>query len=441
MENNQVRDTLSTALRMEGYSILEAESGTRALDLLQRQTDIALILTALDLSDMKGVNFVTRLYAVNAHISIIVLVESEKEKRLAMALQSGADDFLLVPPSPLRLKLTVETYLRQRDFKHEAYRVRRYAEDHLKFKDLVAKSPKTQYTISQAKKYIRHEANILLCGEKGCEHELIARIIHRENTVRHGTFVHIPCLPCRLDNWQATLAVKLAQAQYGSLLLANIDRLDMASQQHLVEQIRRVSEGSDTNVRFMATTELDLANLVRQGNFNSELEELFAEHIEIPSLRERPQDIEELCHVILKVVIAETGCQHISGIGERALSLLQNYDWPGNLAELENALFRAVLLSDGPVLSTQDFPQIWRQQRLRGMISELKREDLLSDRGGQVLWDEFGHIRPLNEIERYAIDAALQRYGGHSSEAARRLNISRATLYRKMEAYKMNDKI
>jgi len=436
-EDGQIRAAVSGALRFEGYPVLEAENGLRAFKLLRRQTNIALILTALDLSDMKGVNFITQLHSINTHIPIVILVKSEKEQQIPVALQSGAVDFLLSPPSPLRLKTTVETCLRHRNFKHEAYRVRRYAEDHLKFKDLVAKSPKMQHTIMQARKYVHHKVNILLCGEEGCEHELFARIIHRENTARQGAFVHIPCFERSLDDWRAILATKLAQAHHGSLLLVNIDRLNIPAQHHLLEQIQHLSNNHlDTQIRFMATTGLDLDALAQQGHFDRTLLSLFSEgRIDIAPLRERKQDIEELCHVILKVVIAETGQQQISTIGKRALILLQNHDWPGNLAELESALFRGVLLSSGPLLSVQDFPQIWRQQRLRAIADLPERQDLLSEPDGQIFWDAFGHVRPLAEIEKLAIDAAWQRYGGHSSEVARRLNISRATLYRKMEAY------
>jgi len=442
IEDSYQRALIVKILVHEGYQIIEAESGTRTLSLLKRQPDIALILADLNLSDIRKQDFVARLHTINAHIPIIVLVQSEEDPRLAAALQSGADDFLLVPPSPLRLKLSVETILRHHNLERESHRVRRYAENHLKFKDLVAKSPKMRDCITTAKQYIRRDVNILLSGEEGCEHELFARILHRENTVRHGAFARIQCLDLEHNDaqqhWQDELATKLAKVHHGSLLLANIDRLNKQSQRHILDTIQHKRMGSDADIRFMATTTVDLGPLAVQGQFHVDLLSIFADaHITIAPLRERRQDIETLALVILKVVVAETGRSQIGGIGESAKVLLREHDWPGNLAELENALFRAVLLGEGPMLSVSDFPQIWRRRRLRALAGHINLEHQDLAQGNQSLLDEFGHIRSLVEIEKLAINAALQRYEGVLSEVARRLGLSRATLYRKMENYQI----
>jgi len=441
LEDHRNRDHVSDILRDEGYSILEAESGARALELLRRHPDAGLILTELELSDM-GSEVVSHLQALNAHVPIIVLVKSETQAHLQAVLQSGADDFLLLPPSSLRLKLTVEAQLRHRNLENESYRIRHYAENHLYFKDLVTKSPKMQATIAQAKQHVRRKVNILLCGEEGCEHELLARIFHREDRARPGAFVRIQCSHTAQDDWRTELAAKLMEARHGSLLLADVDRLNDAAQRHLLERIENSSIGSEADIRFMATTHADLAALTLAGSFNAGLGALFADGgIDIAPLRQRCQDIETLAVVILKVVIAETGRHQIGSISKRAQRLLQNYDWPGNLAELENVLFRAVLLSDGPALTVQDFPQIWRRQQLQSREDLLNMERILSDQGGQIFWNGLGHIRPLSDIEKCAIDAALQRYDGRLSETARRLGISRATLYRKISIYEMKDQV
>jgi len=446
VEERKNRDHIGTILRNEGYLVLEAESGQRALDLLQRQADIASILAQIDLFDMKGANFVDRLHAINAHIPIIALTRTEAEPQLIQALDCGLDDFLPLPPSPLRLKVTLNGVLRRRTLADEAHRVRRYAEEHLTFKDLVAKSAKMQDLVARAKRCVRTQDNIMLYGETGCEHELLARIIHRENQARQGSLVRFQCMErARSEetdhHWHLSLAAKLVEARHGSLLLADIDRLDRPAQQHLLPIIEQARRNVGENIRFFATTTVVRSHLTNEMKFNPQLLELLEEtRLEIAPLRLRRQDIETLCQVILKVVVAETGRFEIGGIGARALALCQNYDWPGNLAELENSLFRAVLLSEGPILSVRDFPRIWRKRRFEMMNAGLKEEGLFLEEGEEFLWDETGHIRRLSEIEKLSLDAALQRYGGRLSEVARRLGISRATLYRKMAAYQIDAK-
>jgi len=446
VEDRNQRAHISAALGSEGYPVVEAESGLRGLELLAHQPDIACVLVQIDLADMKGMNFVKRIHGVNAHVLIIILVRSEEQPRLAQLLDSGADDFLVMPPSPLRLKVTLNTLFRHRTVKAQAGRVRRYAEDHLTFKDLVAKSVKMRDLVAQAKHFVRQPVNLFISGEPGCEHELIARIIHREDRTRRGAFVRLQCsdsseIGASTHNWRAQLLAKLHQAHHGSLCLADIERLDETCQHILLELIEKASIGRDQDVRFFATTTIEKDSLVKWEKFDARLLTLLGRaRLEIAPLRERRQDIEELCHVILRVVIAETGRRQIKNIGTRALALCQDYDWPGNLAELENALFRAVLLSDGPVLSVHDFPQIWHRERLKRMEFLKNGTNFFSSEGGEVFWDEFGHIRPFSEIEKLVLDAAMQRYGGHLSEIARRLGIGRTTLYRKIETYQIKER-
>jgi len=440
VEGGQHRAAISVNLRQEGYyPILEAENGQRTLDLLRHQPDIACVLAQSDLIDMKGEDFVSRIHAINAHVPIIILVKTESDPHLPQMLDAGVDDFLALPPSPLRLKVTLNTLFRHRRMKSEAAGVRRYAEDHLNLRDWVAKSTKMRALVAQVRKAIRQRGNIIIFGEKGCEHELAARIIHRENKARKGSFVRIQCLDSSKGetyqhSWQTHIVTKLAQVQQGSLCLADIDRLDEVAQHHLVELIEQAQMGTNQDVRFIATTTVEPSRLIEEQKFNPQLLSLIeGTRLEIPPLRERQADIEELCHEILKVIILETGRRQINAMGKRALALCQDYDWPGNVTELENSLFRAVLLSDGPVLSVQDFPQIWRKVRFEVMGHDRMQENLLSIQGKEAFWDEFGHIRPLAEIEKFALDAAIQRYGGRLSEVARRLGLGRSTLYRKIK--------
>jgi len=441
VEESANRAHICSTLRGEGYRVVEAENGKRSLEILARQADIGCVLAQIDLADMKGINFFPRLHAINAHIPIIALVKSEDEPQLTQVLDSGADDFLMMPPTALRLKMTLNTLLRRRNLASEATRVRHYAEDHLKFKDLVANSAKMRDLIIQAKKCLRRSGNILISGEVGCEHELLARIIHREDKTRQGAFVRLQCLDsskneAQADQWCSQLATKLKQARGGCLALIDLDRLDRRLQDHLLPLVEQTEPERKENIRFVATIQRPLSILSMEEQFNPQLlNEIGQARLDIAPLRDRRKDIEELCHVILKVVMNETGRHHIHTIGKRTIAMLSDYDWPGNLAELENALFHAVLLSNSPVLSPQDFPQIWHKMRLETIGQDLKKEGLFAAARAEGLWDEFGHIRPLDVIEQWVIESAYERYEGRWSEVARRLGIGRSTLYRKMESY------
>jgi DNA-binding NtrC family response regulator len=173
---------------------------------------------------------------------------------------------------------------------------------------------------------------------------------------------------------------------------------------------------------------------VREGRFREDLYyRLNVFPIEIPSLRERREDLPALVDHFIRRFNAEEG-KSIPGVSSEALSMLQAYDWPGNVRQLENAVFRAIVLSDGGALKQEDFPQI------SGMTTPLHaspaaRAAVEPAEQPVTITDETGELRTLEAIERDLIQFAIDHYSGHMSEVARRLGIGRSTLYRKVREY------
>jgi DNA-binding NtrC family response regulator len=191
------------------------------------------------------------------------------------------------------------------------------------------------------------------------------------------------------------------------------------------------------DVRIISATNRNLHDQVRSGQFREDLYyRLNVFPIEVPSLRERREDIGALTEHFIRRFNAQERMK-VNGPSKDALEILRSYEWPGNVRQLENAIFRAMILSDGQTLHPQDFPQISGQMPtldLRDNLSALAAAASV-DKGGVSVVDPEGHLRRLEDIERDLIQFAIETYSGHMSEVARRLGIGRSTLYRKVREH------
>jgi len=250
-------------------------------------------------------------------------------------------------------------------------------------------------------------------------------------------------------------AGKFVEAHGGTLFLDEIGELPQDAQ---VKLLRALQEGEvdpvggkrpvKVDIRLISATNQNLIELVKQGRFREDLYyRLNVFPIGVPPLRHRRDDIADLARRFCVRFAAEEG-KKLRGIGAEALALLSSYDWPGNVRQLENALFRAVVLADGDELTVAEFPQIAAQvegfdvrvpaapapvahQAPRAEIIRVE----LRDPNVMALLDEGGDLRRLDLIEADVIRFALSHYRGRMSAAARKLGIGRSTLYRKMKDY------
>jgi DNA-binding NtrC family response regulator len=339
-----------------------------------------------------------------------------------------------------------------------------------------------QAVLRTAEKTISSTIPVLIEGQSGVGKELIARAIHGSGERRAKPFVAVNCgaIP---DNLVESLLFghekgaftgatekhsgKFTEASGGTLFLDEVGELPPAAQ---VKLLRAIQEGEvepvgarkpvKVDVRIMSATNRDLIADVKDGRFREDLfYRLHVFPITVPPLRERPEDIPELTRHFLARFAAEEG-KRISRIKAEALSLLTCYRWPGNVRQLENAIFRAVVLAESDEIGVHEFPQIAALAALSPVPESetvpslpepadiaFGQQPHLPDHtpNGNIapapvalgsalpLLDQNGDIRPLEEMETEIIRFAITHYRGQMSEVARRLRIGRSTLYRKLD--------
>jgi DNA-binding NtrC family response regulator len=241
-------------------------------------------------------------------------------------------------------------------------------------------------------------------------------------------------------------------ANGGTLLIENVEQLTREEQAMLLRMLQGgeyaqsgIARPVRVDLRIMATSSANLMDLVRRGTFREDLYyRLNVLPIILPPLRARRESIPDLARRFLRHFAAEEG-RNVTGLSEDALTLLIRYDWPGNVRQLENALFRAVVLAESPLLTVAEFPQIAAQvegfevrippaptNRAATLAPEVVRVEM-RDPNSLSLIDGSGELRTLNALEAEIIRFALDHYRGHMSAISRRLGIGRSTLYRKLK--------
>jgi DNA-binding NtrC family response regulator len=312
----------------------------------------------------------------------------------------------------------------------------------------------------------------LIEGESGVGKEMIARAIHGTGERRAKPFVAVNCgaLPENLvesilfghEKGAFTGATekhvgKFVEADGGTLFLDEVGELPLAAQVKLLRALQqseiepvgaRKSVGVD--VRIISATNRDLIADVKSGRFREDLfYRLHVFPITVPPLRARPEDITELARHFIARFAAEEG-KRVGSVSGEALALLSAHPWPGNVRQLENAIFRAVVLAETEMLDVHEFPQLARgvsdgsaalpAMLAMPMLSDVmpmaprSLNELTTQAASLPLTGAQGHVRALDELERDVIRFAISHYRGQMSEVARRLQIGRSTLYRKLES-------
>jgi DNA-binding NtrC family response regulator len=310
--------------------------------------------------------------------------------------------------------------------------------------DIVAESPAMARVQALAMKAAKTQLPVLIEGEAGTGKQLLARAIHGTSERAGRPFVALDCSTAP----EAALTEKLAEAQGGTLFLAEIGTLSAQAQAKLLDIVQ--GKGARMNVRVVAATTSRLLNLAQAGAFREDLYyRLNVLPIYMPPLRDRSEDVASLAAHFIARIAAETG-RSLTGLAPAVLDLFHRYDWPGNISQLETTLYRAASLSETAELGTGDFPQI--VARLDGRDAALRLgegtvvamaprhiDTLPPQEPAPAAADRFrteaGDIAPLAEVERALIAAALEHHAGHMSRAARALGIGRSTLYRKLKEY------
>ena len=468
------RRLLEAMIQRFGYRALTAEGGDAALALLigAETTHIDAMVLDLVMPDLDGLGVLARLREAGRELPVIVQTAHGGIDNVVSAMRAGAADFVVKPASPERLQVSLRNALSARALAGELQRLKRSRDGTLSVSDIVTRSDTMRPVLRAAEKAAASTIPVLIEGESGVGKELVARAIHGSSARRAKPFVAINCgaMPEALvesilfghEKGAFTGATekhlgKFAEADGGTLFLDEVGELPLPAQ---VKLLRALQEGEvepvggrkamKVDVRIVSATNRDLIADVKAGRFREDLfYRLHVFPVSVPPLRRRPEDIPELARHFLARIAAEEG-KRLRGVSAQAMALLSAFRWPGNVRQLENTIFRAVVLADSEEIGVNEFPQVAAQVGLPTNAESEPRLELspaiVADWPESAadaeftmaapslrLTDSHGEMRPLDEIEREAIRFAIAHYRGQMSEVARRLKIGRSTLYRKLE--------
>ncbi len=478
------RRLLENMVTRAGYGVIAAEGGDHAARILaSAEADrIDAVILDLVMPDLDGLGVLARMREAGLAIPVIVQTAHGGIDNVVSAMRAGAADFVVKPVGAERLQVSLRNALATSALEGELARIKRSRSGTLTFKDIITRSARMQAVLRTAEKAAGSAIPVLVEGQSGVGKELIARAIHGCGERRAKPFVAVNCgaIPDNLvesilfghEKGAFTGATdrhvgKFAEASGGTLFLDEVGELPLAAQ---VKLLRALQEGEiepvggrkpvKVDVRLISATNRDLIADVKSGRFREDLfYRLHVFPISVPPLCDRREDIPELARHFVARFAAEEG-KRVGRISAEAMALLSAHRWPGNVRQLENAAFRAVVLAEGDEIGVAEFPQIAAQAGPSIALPSESSPDIaptdvrpgddvpaaaprpvsgreiqpsIAPALGLPLLDGGGDVRSLQELETEVIRFAIAHYRGQMSEVARRLQIGRSTLYRKLE--------
>jgi len=440
-----------------GWRTLYAGSEAEAGEQLQTPDGLALDAVLFDHKQPEAPvePVIARLRRLRPDLPVLVLTANGSVGQAVDAMRGGATDFLVKPLAPERLVAALEGAVAGQ----ASGELRPMAEKIpalLAFDEIVGAAPEFRAALAVAAKAARARVPVLIEGEGGVGKEVIAEAVHAASPRTKQPLVSINCgaLPPNLveselfghEQGAFTGAFerktgRFVEADGGTVFLDEVCETPLDAQVkllHLLETGEVHPIGArrpvSVDVRVIAATNRRLADEVEAGRFREDLYyRLNTVQVTIPPLRERAGDIPALTGHLLRRIGQQPGLRPL-GISDDAMQLLTGYQWPGNVRQLQNALFRAAVLCEGDGLTRADFPEIAAATRMGAGLPPG-----MAAGGGVTLFGPDGNMRPLDEIEADVIRLAIGHYRGRMTEVARRLGIGRSTLYRKLSELGIGD--
>jgi DNA-binding NtrC family response regulator len=457
-----------------GHKAVTAENGRAGLEILSEAGGGAIAAVILDLAmpEMSGIEVLEAMGKAGLATPVIVQTAQGTIDTAVSAMRVGAFDFVVKPVAPDRLKGAIEAAIKVGTLTGKAKARGSSGSGRAMGLDELGASPAMQRTVQLARKAAATDMPILIEGETGAGKEILARAIRAAGPRSGKPFVTVNCgaIPENLvesilfghEKGAFTGATekhpgKFVEADGGTLFLDEVGELPPDAQ---VKLLRAIQEGEvdpvgarhtiKVDVRLISATNRDLAQRMADGLFREDLYyRLNVLTVPVPPLRSRTDEIERLAMLFLRQA-ASAAPVTARSLSRGAVDLLKAYDWPGNVRQLQNVIFRAAVLADSETIGVEDFPQIFSQGC--AVPTEEASAPVTPSQAGEwqvqpieentkttiSLIDSRGEMRPLADLERQAIKVAIEHYGGRLSQVARRLGIGRSTLYRKLKEMGMD---
>ena len=439
-----------------GWRTLRAESAGDALLLLGSDGGAAVDAVLIDYwaPDSDGIDIVARVIEHGAERPVLVITAQSRISIAVGAMRAGATDFLTKPISPEKLCAALDAATADGRASGVLRPLSEKVGQALPFDEIVGSAPQFRAALAIAAKAARSKAPVLLEGEAGVGKEVFAHAIHAASPRSKRPLLTIDCGTTPVNLIESELfghekgsfagaferhVGKLIEADGATAFIDEITRIPADIQAKLASFLETgvarpigAPHGREIDVRVISAAQSDLLEQVAAGNFREDLYyRINTVQLTIPPLRSRSGDLPALARHLLARIAQQPGIDGL-GITDDGLSLLMQYDWPGNVRQLQDTLFRAAIECDGAALTARSFPEIADAVGRAAQRSAPQIVPAFAEGPGVTLYEADGNLRALGDIEADVIRLAIGHYRGRMTEVARRLGIGRSTLYRKL---------
>lgn len=431
----KVGESLNLLLKKKGYNTFLASNGKEALNLFRREI-IDLVITDLVMPKMDGIELLETIKALKPVTEVIVISAQGTIEKAVQAMKLGAFDFIEKPINPRVISLLVERALEKQVLILQNRDLRSRLQDKFQFENIIGRSEKMVKIFELIRHIAPYNTSVLIIGESGTGKELIANAIHYNSPRASNPFVKVSCaslsegiIESELFGHEkgaftgaiASRKGRFEMAHQGTLFLDEVEDIPPSTQIKLLRvlqenEFERVG-GNKTikvDIRVIAASNRDLQEEVRKGRFREDLYyRLNVVNIKLPPLRERKEDIPFLINFFIEKFNKKYGMK-VKGVSQRVMKILINYDWMGNVRELENTIESVLIINNPEILDIQHIPQ--------EIIEYKNKPEMISLKIGTT----------LEELEKEIIMKTLQATKGNKMRAAKILGINVRTIHRKL---------